>query len=97
MQKNASLRSKTIPLGTGWDFSQDYIGIGYCGMEGDYSFIYDPEILNHSPGSVFYSLLRGLGCYMANWWGPIAHKQGIYLLKAVVPPEPLFGEGIVSG
>ena len=22
------------PLGTGWDFSQDYIGIGYCGMEG---------------------------------------------------------------
>ena len=34
---------------------------------------------------------------MANWWGPIAHKQGIYLLKAVVPPEPLFGEGIVSG
>ena len=85
------------PFGTGWDFSQDYIGIGYCGMEGDYSFIYDPEILNHSPGSVFFSLLRGLGCYMANWWGPIAHKQGIYLLKAVVPPEPLFGEGIVSG
>ena len=42
------------PLGTGWDFSQDYIGIGYCGMEGDYSFIYDPEILNHSPGSVFF-------------------------------------------
>ena len=27
---------------------------------------------------------------MADWWGPIAHKQGIYLLKAVVPPEPLF-------
>ena len=25
---------------------------------------------------------------MANWWGPIAHKQGIYLLKSVVPPEP---------
>ena len=23
-------------------------------MEGDYSFIYDPEILNHSPGSVFF-------------------------------------------
>ena len=42
------------PLGTGWDFSQDYIGIGYCGMEGDYSFIYNPEILNHSPGSVFF-------------------------------------------
>ena len=52
MQKNATLRSKTKPLGTGWDFSQDYIGIGYYGMEGDYSFIYDPEILNHSPGSV---------------------------------------------
>ena len=26
---------------------------------------------------------------MVNWWGPIAHKQGIYLLKAVVPLEPL--------
>ena len=23
-------------------------------MEGDYSFIYDPEILNHLPGSVFF-------------------------------------------
>ena len=31
------------PLGSGRIFSQDYIGIGYCGMEGDYSFIYDPE------------------------------------------------------
>ena len=39
------------PLGTGWDFSQDYIGIEYCEMEGDYSFIYDLEILNHLPGS----------------------------------------------
>ena len=77
------------PLGTGWDFSQDYIGIGYSGMEGDYSFIYDLEILNHSPGSIIF-LLRGLGCYMVNWWGPIAHKPGIYLLKAVVPPESLF-------
>ena len=37
-----------------------------------------------------FSLLRGLGCYMANWWGPIAYKQGIHLLKAVVPPELLF-------
>ena len=36
------------PLGTGWDFSQDYIQTLYYGMErGDYSFIYDPEILNH--------------------------------------------------
>ena len=35
------------PFGTGWDFFQDYIGIGYCGMEGDYSFIYNLEILNH--------------------------------------------------
>ena len=26
---------------------------------------------------------------MVNWWGPITHKQGIYLLKAVVPLEPL--------
>ena len=87
MQKNASLRSKTKPFG--WDFSQDYIGIGYCGMERDYSFIYDLEILNHSPDSIIF-LLRGLGCYMVNWWGPIAHKPGIYLLKAVVPPESLF-------
>ena len=38
------------PFGTGWDFSQDNIGIEYCGMEGDYSFIYDPEILNNFPG-----------------------------------------------
>ena len=66
-------------------------------MEGDYSLIYDLEILNHSPGSVFFFLLRGLGYYMANWWGPIAHKQGIYLLKDVVPPEPLFLGDIVSG
>ena len=27
---------------------------------------------------------------MVNWWGPIAHKQGIYLLKAVVPPSLSF-------
>ena len=40
------------PLGIEWDLSQDYIGIGYCGMEGDYSFIYDPEILKRSPGPV---------------------------------------------
>ena len=25
---------------------------------------------------------------MVNWWEPIAHKQGIYLLKAVVPLHP---------
>ena len=41
-------------LGTGWDFSQDYIGIEYCGMERDYSFIYDLEILNDSSGSVIF-------------------------------------------
>ena len=41
-------------LGTGWDFSQDYIGIGYCGKERDYSFIYDLEILNHLPGPIFF-------------------------------------------
>ena len=29
-------------------------GIEYCGMEGGYSFIYDPEILNHSPGSILF-------------------------------------------
>ena len=27
---------------------------------------------------------------MANWWGSIAYKQGIYLLKAVVPPSLSF-------
>ena len=32
---------------------------------------------------------------MVNWWGPIAHKQGIYLLKAVVPPPSLSSEGIL--
>ena len=32
-----------------------------------------------------------------NWWGPIAHRQGIYLLEAVVHPELLFGDGVVSG
>ena len=42
------------PLGTGWDFSQDYIGTGYCGMERHYSFIYDLEILNDSPGLVLF-------------------------------------------
>ena len=41
-------------LGTGRDFSQDCIGIGYCGMEGDHSFIYDLEILNHSPGPILF-------------------------------------------
>ena len=48
------------PLGPGWDFSQDYIGIGYCGMEGNCSFIYDLEILNHSPGPVLF-------LYRENW------------------------------
>ena len=42
------------PLGTGWNFSQDYIEIGYCGMEGDYSFIYDLEILNQSSGLILF-------------------------------------------
>ena len=58
VQKNACLRSKIVnhlALGVGvGGFSQDYIGIGYCGIEGDYSFIYDPEILNHSPGPVLF-------------------------------------------
>ena len=40
---------------------QKDIGIGYCGMEGDYSFIYDLEILNHSPGSVFFLYLEDWG------------------------------------
>ena len=42
------------PLGTGWDFSQDYIGIGYCGMEGDCSFICDLETLNCLPGPILF-------------------------------------------
>ena len=29
---------------------------------------------------------------MVNWWGPIAHRQGIYLLEAVVLLELLFWE-----
>ena len=49
------------PLGTGWDFSQDYIGIGYCGLEGGYNFIYDLEILKHSPGSIFFSFTERIG------------------------------------
>ena len=49
------------PFDTGWDFSQDYIGIGYSGMgAGDYSFIYNLEILNHSPGPVLF-------LYRENW------------------------------
>ena len=33
---------------------------------------------------------------MVDWWVPIAHKQGIYLLKAVVPPRRrLSSEGIL--
>ena len=31
---------------------------------------------------------------MLNWWGPIAHRQGIYLLEAVVLPELLFSGDI---
>ena len=52
-KEEASLRSKTVNhLALGGISPNDYIGIGYCGTEGDYSFIYDLEILNHSPGSV---------------------------------------------
>ena len=58
LQKNACLGSKIVnhlALGVGVGaFSQDYIGIGYCRIEGDYSFIYDPQILNHSPGPVLF-------------------------------------------
>ena len=42
------------PLGTGRDFSQDYIGIGYCGMEVDYSVINELEILNNSLGPILF-------------------------------------------
>ena len=42
------------PLGTGWDFCQDYIGIGYCGMDGDYSFTYHLEAFNPSPGPILF-------------------------------------------
>ena len=54
MEKNASLRSKNVNHLTLGGISPNIIGIEYCGMEGDYSFIYDPEILNHSPDSVLF-------------------------------------------
>ena len=60
-KKNASLRSKTVNHLALGGISPDYIGIGYCGMEGDYSFIYDMEILNHSPGSIFFLYREGRG------------------------------------
>ena len=44
------------PLWTGWNFSQDYVKIGYCGMEGDYSFIYDLRSWNiHQILSFFFT------------------------------------------
>ena len=49
------------PPSTGRDFSQDYIGIGYCGMDGDYIFIYDPKILNHSPSPILFIYMEVQG------------------------------------
>jgi len=40
-----------------------------------------------------FSLRGGSGCYMVNWWRPIAHRQGIYLLEAVALPKLLFWGG----
>ena len=55
MQKNASLRSKTVNhLALGGISPKITVRIEYCRMEQDYSFIYDLEILNHSPGSVIF-------------------------------------------
>ena len=54
MEDTESLRSKNVNHLTLGGISPNIIGIGYCGMEGDYSFIYDPEILNHSPDSILY-------------------------------------------
>ena len=67
------------PLGTGQDFSQDYIGIGYCGMEGKYNFIYDPEILNHSPGSILFLHREDWGVTWQNGGDQLsADKEFIY-------------------
>ena len=44
-----------------------------------------------------FSLQGGSGCYLVNWWGPIAHRKGVYLLEAVVFPKLLFWGDIVSG
>ena len=55
MQKNPSLRSKTVNhLALGGISPKITVRIEYCRMEQDYSFIYDLEILNHSPGSVIF-------------------------------------------
>ena len=62
-------------------------------MEGEYSFIYDPELLNHSPGPILFLYREDQGVTLwiwSNWWGPIAHRQGLYSLEAVVLPELLF-------
>ena len=37
-----------------------------------------------------FSLQGGSECYIVSWWGLIAHRQGIYLLEAVVLYELLF-------
>ena len=49
------------PPSPGRDFSQDYIGIGYGGMDGDYIFIYDPKILKHSPSPTLFIYMEVQG------------------------------------
>ena len=53
------------PLAIGWDFSQDYVGFGHWGVEGDYSLIYDLEILNHTPDSLLFLYREDRG---VTWW-----------------------------
>ena len=77
------------PLGTGWDFSQDCIAIVFSGMEGGHSFIYDPEILNHLPGSVLFFTGR-IGVLHSELVGTNSPQARNLLLEAVVLPEFLF-------
>ena len=83
------------PLAIGWDFSQDYIGIGLSGGGGLQPHLWSGDLEPHTRFPPF-PLQGGSRCYVVNSWGPIAHRQGIYLLEAVVLLELLFWGGIVS-
>ena len=97
MQKNASLRSRTantlhwvgfLPIlhrdWVLWDGGGLQLHLWSGGLE--------PFSMSCS-----FSLQGGSGCYTANWWGPIAHRQEIYLLETEVLSELLFWGSIVSG
>ena len=92
MQRNASLRSRTV---------KNHLTLGFLprilwnggGLQ-LHLWSGDLELFAKYPP---FSLQGGLGCYMVNWWGPIAHSQGIYLLEAIVLLELLSWGRIVSG